>query len=192
MQFLRISALLIGIAAMSHAEDLSSQVFVELNNARTAPQQFAQLVASRMANTSCKEGRRVVEETLRFLQQVKPLPPLGYSEGLSNAALAHIMEQGPKGTLGHGNPWRRMNQFGQWGGYAGENIAYGNRDAQGIVVALIVDDGVPRRKHRANIFSPKYAVAGIASGPHARFGSMCVMDFAGSFAERGVGRTAGL
>ena len=75
-------------------------------------------------------------------------------------------------------------------GAVGENIDYGSRDARAIVVRLIVDEGIAGRKHRANIFNKTYRVAGIAAGPHARFGAMCVMDFAGDFIERGSGLAA--
>ena len=80
----------------------------------------------------------------------------------------------------------------RWIGRAGENIHYGPQDARGIVVALIVDEGVSGRGHRKNLFSPAFAVAGVAHGGHARFGAMCVMDFATGFAEKDPGRVAGL
>jgi uncharacterized protein YkwD len=54
-----------------------------------------------------------------------------------------------------------------------------------VVLALIIDDGLPARKHRKNIFNPNYNFAGAAFGRHARFGTMCSMDFAGGYAERG-------
>ena len=54
-----------------------------------------------------------------------------------------------------------------------------------ISFSLIIDDGLPGRKHRANIFNPNFNFAGAAFGPHARFGVMCNMDFAGGYAERG-------
>ncbi len=55
-----------------------------------------------------------------------------------------------------------------------------------IVVTLIVDQGVAGRTHRRNIFRPEYKVAGAAVGPHARYGAMCVIDFAGGFVEKGI------
>ena len=64
-----------------------------------------------------------------------------------------------------------------------ENIAYGQRSARAIVMALIVDDGVRGRGHRKNIFNPNYNVAGAAYGPHARYGSVCSIDFASGYAE---------
>ena len=184
-------AFLLLSAVGSLASDLSAAVLSEMNLARTAPQQYAQLVASRLAGYRGKEGPRVVEEAVRFLAKAKPLPALTFSEGLSNAALSHVLTQGAAGGTGHGNPWTRMARFGSYNGYAAENIHYGKRDARGIVMALIVDDGVRGRKHRANIFSRNFRVAGVGCGPHASFGAMCVVDFASSFTERG-GRVAGL
>ena len=39
--------------------------------------------------------------------------------------------------------------------------------------------------HRKNIFNRNFRVTGIAVGPHARAGTMCVMDFATGFVEAG-------
>jgi uncharacterized protein YkwD len=70
---------------------------------------------------------------------------------------------------------------GSWG----ENISYGKSSARDVVLALIIDDGLPARKHRQNIFNPSFNYAGAAFSRNARFGTMCSMDFAGGYAERG-------
>ena len=56
---------------------------------------------------------------------------------------------------------------------------------RGVVLALIIDDGLRTRKHRKNIFNPNFNFVGAAFGRHARFGTVCSMDFAGSYTERG-------
>ena len=38
----------------------------------------------------------------------------------------------------------------------GENIAYGTTGGEAVVIALFIDDGVPSRGHRTNIFSNSY------------------------------------
>ena len=101
----------------------------------------------------------------------------------------HCAEQ-VGGEIGHGNPAARMNRYGMWSAAWGENISYGKKSARDIVLALIIDDGLPARKHRANIFASKFSYAGAAYGPHARYGSVCTIDFAGAFSERD-GQTAG-
>ena len=77
-----------------------------------------------------------------------------------------------------------MNRYGVWGSRWGENISYGRKSARDIVLALIIDDGLPARKHRKNIFNPTFNFAGAAYGAHARYGSVCNIDFAGSYVER--------
>jgi uncharacterized protein YkwD len=187
-------ALLILPFATAFADDLADDVIAEMNLARTAPQQYARIVASRTVGYRGIEGEKVVREAIRFLEKQRPLAPLAVSAGIRNSALSHVLEMGPIGGRGHkgrngSQPWDRMARFGQWVGRAGENIDYGVRDARGIVVRLIVDDGVRSRGHRKNIFSRDFRVAGAASGYHATYGRMCVIDFAGNFVE-GSGRVA--
>ena len=190
VKFLTLFALVLASVAPLRADDLAAQVHAELNLARTAPRQYAQIVASRALGHRHIEGDRVVEEAVRFLEKARPLPPFTRSEGLSASALAHVLDLGPSGGRGHtgsdgSTPWKRMARFGRWSGHAAENISYGERDARGIVVALIVDDGARDRLHRQNIFSRDLFCVGVASGPHAGCGTLCVMDFAEAFAEAG-------
>lgn len=185
-----LTAVLVACSAFSSfASDLSDQVLAEMNLARTNPRHYANVVAQN------SNGGRDAAEAVRFLNKVRPLPPLSASTGLAQSSMRHVADQGPRGGRGHGSmlntPFSRMEKYGQWLGTAGENIYYGRRSAREIVVRLIIDSGVSNRGHRKNIFSSNFGVVGIASGYHASFGSMCVMDFAGGFIERGE-RTASL
>lgn len=81
-------------------------------------------------------------------------------------------------------PAVRVNRYGGWEKAIAENISYGPSGARDIVVSLIVDDGVPGRGHRQNIFNPDFRAAGTACGPHAVYGTMCVIDFAGEYREK--------
>jgi uncharacterized protein YkwD len=66
-----------------------------------------------------------------------------------------------------------------------ENVDYGQfTSGRDVVVDLIVDDGVPDRGHRRNIFDPSARVAGVACGRHPRYGSMCVIDQVGSYVPK--------
>jgi Cysteine-rich secretory protein family len=173
-------------AAVLRADELSDRVLAEINLARTAPREYAQIVAARPDRSPARD----VAEAVHFLEKARPLPALGPCNGLCQSAGLHVADQGPRGGYGHNGsgwgdtPWTRMGKFGQFVGYAGENIYYGHRDARGIVCAWIIDTGVSGKAHRKNIFSPSFGVAGVACGPHASYGAMCVMDFAGSFLER--------
>jgi len=138
-----------------------------------------------------KEGTAAVDEAISFLRKTQPQAPLAQSPGLSRAAADHCADQAG-GGFGHAgrdasNAGGRMSRYGSPSGSWGENISYGKSRARDVVIALIIDDGLRARKHRVNIFNPNFNFAGAAFGRHARFGTMCSMDFAGGYAERGQG-----
>jgi uncharacterized protein YkwD len=174
----------------------------EMNIARENPTLYAsyiqelrshfdgkQLVLPGGTRIRTKEGTRALDDAIRFLRRAQPQAPLALSPGMSRAAADHCADQAG-GRLGHdgtdrSNPGIRISRYGEWGGAWGENIAYGKTNARDIIMALIIDDGLPARKHRKNIFNAKFNVAGAAFGPHAVFRTVCSIDFAGAYAERG-------
>jgi uncharacterized protein YkwD len=180
----------------------SSAVIRELNLARQNPELCATLfeeLRGRMSGNvmvlpgqtriRTKEGKAALDEAIRFLRSARPLGPLTLSPGMSRAAADHCADQAD-GGMGHtgrdsSRADRRISRYGTFGGWWGENISYGKSSARAVVLALIIDDGLPARKHRQNIFNPNFNFAGAAFGRHARFGTVCSMGFAGSYAERG-------
>lgn len=207
---IRLSVLMLLLPALCPAQSTSSsylselerEVVAELNFARQKPADYAKLVAARLQHFNgklyeppgeiaviTKEGKKAVQEAVRFLQRARTLPPFQPSRGMSRAASDHVRDQGPKGRLQHegtdgSQPWDRVNRYGDWRVTVGENIAYGEKSARDIVIGLIVDDGVSNRGHRKNIFNPEFLAVGVAFGPHKKYGTMCVIDFAGGFIER--------
>lgn len=199
-----ILALLTGLAAPVAALDeaLSRQVLAEINLARTAPRSYAGFLrefrgrfqgksysqpGSRV-RVQTSEGVAAVDEAIRYLSRQKPLPALTWSDGLAAAAGELASEQSSSGATGHTGVQsrgmrERIERQGKWEGRIGENIAYGPEDARGMVMQLIIDDGVADRGHRRNQFNSAFGTAGVACGTHPRFGSMCVIDFAGRFRE---------
>jgi uncharacterized protein YkwD len=195
-----LSALLSAHPAPAQA-GLEDEVLKELNLARTKPQVYKKLLEQRRpryrgrryrladgVSLMTKEGVPAVDEAIRFLARQRPLPPLAPSEGLSEAARDLVLAEGPGGEVGHEvkglGVTERLRRHGEWADAFGEDISYGPDDAREVVSELIIDDGVRGRGHRKNIFSPAFRVAGVACGPHARFGTMCAIDFAGGFKER--------
>lgn len=196
--------ILLALAAPAPAkgENLDTLVLAEINLARTAPRVYAGFLkefrgrfrgnyyvlpgdATRMQTS---EGVTAVDEAIGFLSRQKPLPPLAWSDGLAEAAAELAEEQGSSGAIGHDGSrshgmQERIERYGRWERRIGENIGYGPKDPRNMVMQLIIDDGVPSRGHRKNIFSTVFRTAGVACGPHPRFGSMCVIDFAGGFRE---------
>ena len=165
----------------------AASVIRELNLARENPSLYAAFVEESRPLHMIEHGR-AVDEAVHFLKKVRPLPPLKLSTGMSRAASDHCAEQ-VNGQLGHdGNdrssPGDRISRYGNWMNSWGENISYSQKTARGVVLALIIDDGVRSRGHRKNIFNPKFNYAGAAFGTHARYRTVCTIDFAGGYAER--------
>jgi len=183
-------------------ESSARAVIREMNLARQNPALYATFVQdlrSRMngnvlvlpghTRIRTKEGTRSLDEAIHFLQTAQPLQPLSSSSGMSRAAADHCADQAG-GGFGHEGRDRthagdRIARYGTCSGGWAENISYGKSSARDVVLALIIDDGQPARKHRKNIFNPSYNYAGAAFGRHARFGVMCSVDFAVGYAERG-------
>lgn len=181
---------------------LETAVLDELNLARTNPKTYARLLEEyrktfegKIARRPGKidlmtsEGTRAVDEAIRALKAQPALTAMRPSKGMSLAARDHVKNTGPSGLTGHtgkdgSSPFDRMNRHGKWQLSAGENISYGNDEGRAVVIQLIVDDGVPSRGHRTNIFSKKFNVVGIACGPHKIYNTMCVQTFAGDYEEK--------
>ena len=184
-------------AALEYA--MAGQVLAEINLARTAPQTYVGFLRkfrgifrgtyfvlpgsdTRMLTN---EGVKAVDEAIRTLSRQDPLPPLAWSGGLAAAAAELAKEQAGSGATGHGDGLReRIDRYGKWNRQIGENIGYGPTEARFIVMLLIVDDGVPDRGHRKNIFSTVFHTAGVACGPHPGLRNMCVIDFADQYREK--------
>jgi len=182
---------------------IAKKILAELNLARTQPHKFATFVeqhrkkfkdattytAKGNMNIRTQEGVKAVDEAIEFLKKVKPIGPLTLSPGLGKAAADHVQDLGRTGATGHqgtdkSQPRDRIERYGQFQKTCGENLAFGSDDPRDIVMQLIVDDGVPDRGHRTNIFNPDFKTVGIATGPHPQYRHMCAMSLAGGFVER--------
>ena len=169
---------------------------VQLNRVRADPAGYAQYLATLRTRfqpgglclrpgsppIQTREGVGALEDAIRTLRNTPPLLRLAACEPLAQSAREFAAEQARSGAVGHGgSPFQRFARHGTWQESAGENIAYGSTTPERVVADLIVDDGQPRRAHRANILNGAFRVAGVGMDSHPRFGMVCVIDFAGGF-----------
>ena len=177
-------------------------IIAEMNRARANPPAYRQVLLNwrhrfRGKQVQLKErlflqtqeGTPAIDEAVRALQKIRPVSTLKFSRGLTLAARDHVRDQGHRGATGHNGrdgstPFQRMERYGKWQTIAGENIAYGPDSAQAVVRDLIIDDGVPDRGHRINMFQPQYRLTGVACGYHQRYRVMCSISYAGGYRDR--------
>ena len=136
------------------------------------------------------EGTEAIDEAIQFLKSLKPLPPLKYSEEISKACRDHIDDIGPKGLTTHegsdgSNITDRIEKYCEWDGMVAENLDFGFRIGENVVMNMIIDDGVKERIQRKNIFNKEFKYIGIGVGPHKIYGICVVVGYAKNVREIG-------
>jgi uncharacterized protein YkwD len=183
---------------------LEAEVFTELNRARTDPRGYATIIEGLLPlyngtllrrpgwSTPLRtdEGASAAREAVSVLRAQASVGQLALSSGLSAAARDLVRDQGATGGTGHvgstgSTTASRIAAHGTWTVTYAENIDYGpvigGRD---VIEDLLIDDGVPDRGHRHNIYQAPARVVGIACGPHRVYGSVCVIVQTGGFTAK--------
>lgn len=183
--------------AASAKADLGEQVLEEINLARAEPQLYAdyirewrkhfkgkfyQFTGSNIRRQT-REGIPALNEAIDFLDRQKSLPPLEWSPVLFASAAEMVREQEKTRANEYGGKGRHAGRQGSGQGNKGKKIGYSPNESRLLVMQLIVDDGIPDRGHRQNLFSSHFKQAGVACGPHQLFGTICVADFSAGFNE---------
>lgn len=177
-------------AAPAEAGRFEDTVLDEINHARAHPQAYARELRRMQMRDARYDGSGMsqedpdaIEDAIDFLMRQRPLPPLADEPRLARSARSHVASQGARGTTGHGAPGsmgRRIQAQGLFAGLQAESISYGQETPADVVRQLVIDSRVPNRGHRRDMFSSAYQAAGVACGPHARWGAMCVINYAGA------------
>ena len=179
----------------SYLSEMGKNVILELNMVRTNPAKYADLYLQPMLpkfddkvfdndkeiKLMTEEGASAVIECITELKKQTALNILFPDNRLTQMAKYHAKLQGKTEQTGHNSPngvtfSERLKLFKVKFNLSGENISYGYSNAREIVIQLIVDDGVPSRGHRRNVFG-KFSKVGTAIGVHQKYTYMCVQDF---------------
>jgi len=159
----------------------TEEVLKIINEVRTDPQDFLTVRLIPYLKEKDMEGNSYARSLIEELQSAKKLSPLASSPILEKLARGHALDMGSHDKVGHDssngttfvNRVRRKIKTGM----IAENCDYGNKDPLGIVMSLLIDDGIVSLGHRKNILHPRLKWIGIAIEKHKTYGVNCVMDF---------------
>lgn len=122
------------------------------------------------------------------LKEVKNRPMLVPEKSLMAAAAYHANDMSANTFFDHSSSdgtgfGSRVRRFYE-GGYIAENISAGMNSAIGVVMQLLVDDGLSSLGHRKNILSEVYVAIGVKTATHAQWRSVTVQDFGDTINEK--------
>jgi uncharacterized protein YkwD len=163
----------VAVAATPCMSGLEAAVLSTVNRARVDPRGFA-------ATLRLEYSPAQNSETVAFLRHARPIAPLVCDARLAAAARAHVADQGPFGGLSHvgsdgSTAMERMQRRRLYASIYAEVMSAGFSDPNGVVSQLIIDPE-PGHRHRVDLFDPALKAAGVACGPNANYGTMCVID----------------
>ena len=132
------------------------------------------------------EGINAVEEAIRFLSVQKSVPKLNYSEELSKAAKDHANDIGEHNLHGHDGSdgsmlSDRIERYTEWDDSCAESIDLGYKNADNIILNLLIDDGSEGRNQRINLFSTNYKFIGIGCAFHKTYNHCSVFVYSKNF-----------
>lgn len=145
---------------------------------------------------NCTEGKTAYNEAIEFLEKQEPLHALELSECLTFAAADHLMDMimkkffehvGSDGSSLSKRVERRCSDkvkslslcenLNQLRSFEGPDFA------QSTIIKYIIDEGVPSRGHRSNIYNKDMKYVGICMIKDPYDGLKDVMDFSRSNPE---------
>ena len=185
-------------------ESLKQEIFRQHNEIRTNPKIYIKKLENSLQYyqpnkiysppgedpIQTLEGTDAVYDAINFLKKQNNLSKLILSDEISQACQDHIKDIGPKGLTNHEgsdgtNIASRIEKYGEWDGEIAENLDFGFKKAENIIMNLLIDDGVKERYQRQNIFYPGFKYIGIGVGMHKDYGICVCIGYARNIRELG-------
>ena len=182
----------------SFLSSLKESIITEHNRLRQNPKKYIPILEQHIhyfnknlfrkpgTNTAIitQEGPIALQNAIEFLRKQKPIFPLTYDIPLSNASQSHADDislngiDGPIGSDGKSNE-DRVNNYVKWDNAIAENIDFGNRTAEDVMLSLLIDDGDEERVHRNVMFNKQLKYFGVGVSEHKEYGVCVVIDYIG-------------
>ena len=179
----------------SDYEEIEKELFILINKLRKNPKNYLSKIrdcANHFKNKiyhkpdeepiQTYEGASAIKDAIEFLKNQKTVPELILCKDISQACKDHLDDIGPKGLTTHegssgSNIGERIEKYCEWDGATAENLDFGFKKPENILLNMIIDDGVKERFQRINLFNPEFNYVGIAAGPHKDYGICIAIGF---------------
>ena len=177
-------------------EELEEQIYQTHNQIRKNPQSFIPKLKESLNHFREKiyhkpgedpiqtyEGPEAIEDAINFLKSQRPVKELILDENISRACKDHAYDIGVKGLTTHEgsdgkNISDRIEKYCEWEGAAAENLDFGFKKAENIILNMLIDDGVKERNQRFNLFHPDFKYIGVGANSHRDYGVCAVIGYA--------------
>lgn len=186
-------------------EDLKIQIIKEINKARTDPKSYIEILEKDKSYFKdnvlyrpdedplrTQEGDSAHDEAIEFLNSLDcGLNELQHSEYLDHACEDHVNDIGETGAISHEGSNKetisdRVENYAEWDYVLCQNIDFGGRNVNEIIISFITGDGDPNRTHRKNMFREDINFVGCASGKHLDTDIVSIACFAGNVRNLGT------
>lgn len=137
-----------------------------------------------------QEGPAAHDEAIEFLKTLSSLSELKLDNRLSLACNDHVLDIGKTGAISHEGSNKetisqRVEVYAEWDFVLCQNIDFGGKNVNEIIISFITGDGDPSRTHRKNLFRENINFIGAASGVHKETEICTVVAYAGNVRDLG-------
>lgn len=177
---------------------LKNQVITELNKIRTNPKSYITSLNEYISwfdgnilnkpgseyEIETKEGAEAYKDAIEFLKKQKPQKALVFDEEVTKASQSHADDIGQTNGMSHigsdgKDNYQRLSEYIDWETFLAECIDFGGTTGKEVIIALLVDDGVPEKDHRLSIFSKEAQNFGVGVAYHNECEICTVIDLVG-------------
>ena len=177
-------------------QQLAEEIFQEHNKLRKDPKSYIEKLTKAENYYKDKifrhpneipietyEGVEGIKNAIEFLKNQEPVKELIYSEPLSKSALDHANDIGRQGLHNHEGSndsllSDRIEKYSEWDGAIAESLQFCYKNAENIIMSLIIDDGSNEKHQRENLFSEEFQYIGIGCAKHKNFKLCTVINYA--------------
>ena len=143
-----------------------------LNEVRANPVGFEKFIIAPMLKKDLRNS--YLKSLSTTLKTMTPVGKLDADKTQYVSADCHAQEIGSKGLITHE---RQSIKCTNVKAFKGECIAFGDKDAETVILMLLIDEGVPDLGHRKICLDGKYSQSGVSTHSHTTWRNVTVLDF---------------